>query len=51
METKFKVTEMEEIRRRAGFDSCLAVDCNGTGRDRVGGIAMLWQASINLFIT
>lgn len=36
METRLKEGEMDRIRQRCGFNSCLTVACNGNGRDRAG---------------
>lgn len=47
METKFKVTEMESIKRRTDFDLCLAVGCERNGREMAGGIALLSQKNVS----
>ncbi|MCI02340.1 hypothetical protein A2U01_0023372, partial [Trifolium medium] len=46
METRLKVDEMERIRSRCGFSSCLSVACSGSGRDRAGGLSLLWQDQV-----
>ncbi|GAU21788.1 hypothetical protein TSUD_329120, partial [Trifolium subterraneum] len=50
METRLKATEFEIIRSKLGFKNCLVVDCNGFGRERVGGLALIWmeQLSVNI---
>jgi hypothetical protein len=35
---------------RSGFTSCFSVSCNGSGRDRAGGLAFLWNDQVSLSI-
>lgn len=50
METRLKDNEMDRIRSRCGFNSCFSVACNGNGRDRAGGIALLWHDQVILTV-
>jgi hypothetical protein len=43
METRLKEDEMEKIKRRCGFSCGISVDCAGSGRERAGGISLLWS--------
>lgn len=43
-------SEMEGIRQTCGFQAGLFVDCKGTGRERAGGLALLWRENINISI-
>ncbi|GAU33808.1 hypothetical protein TSUD_221460 [Trifolium subterraneum] len=36
METRLKSFEMEGLKQRCGFNSCLTVDCRGLGKERAG---------------
>ncbi|GAU49944.1 hypothetical protein TSUD_408390 [Trifolium subterraneum] len=36
---QYEVDEMERIRNRCGFSSCILVACSGSGRDRAGGLS------------
>ncbi|KAK2422548.1 hypothetical protein QL285_033075 [Trifolium repens] len=47
METKLKETEMERIKARSGFDCGVVVPCSGQGKDRAGGLALLWNDQVN----
>lgn len=51
METRLKDDEMERIRVRCGFLSGLSVACSGHGRERAGGLALIWNGPINIAIT
>lgn len=35
---------------RCGFTSCLDVDCRGDGRERAGGIALMWGNNVTVNI-
>lgn len=50
METRLKAFELESIKRRCGFSSCLAVDCRGEGRERSGGIVLMWGDNVDVSI-
>ncbi|XP_021716609.1 uncharacterized protein LOC110684459 [Chenopodium quinoa] len=50
METKLKAFEMEKIKYKIKFSSCFIVDCEGEGRRRRGGLALLWNNSIDVNI-
>ncbi|MCH84360.1 hypothetical protein A2U01_0005192 [Trifolium medium] len=43
METRLKAFEVENVRSRLGFKNCLSVDCSGNGRDRAGGLSLMWM--------
>jgi hypothetical protein len=51
METRLKVTEIENIRSKLGFKNCLAVDCHGFGRERAGGLALMWLEHLSVNIS
>jgi len=41
METRLKVTEMESLKFKCGFNSGQMVDCSGSGKDRAGVSAVM----------
>jgi exonuclease III/ribonuclease HI len=51
METRLKVFEMDAIRNKMGFHHCLSVDCRGSGRDRAGGLSLMWTENQSLSVT
>ena len=51
METRLKSFEMEVIKQRCGFNSCLVVDCRGAGKERAGGLALLWRDPMKLTVS
>jgi exonuclease III len=51
METRLKSEEMENIRLRCSFNSCLAVSCKGFGKERAGGLACLWRDDWDVVIS
>ncbi|CAJ2638124.1 unnamed protein product [Trifolium pratense] len=50
METRLKEDEMEKIKRRCGFSFGISVDCMGSGRERAGGISLLWSDQVSLSV-
>jgi hypothetical protein len=50
METRLKEDEMEKIKRRCGFSCGISVDCAGSGRERAGGISLLWSDQVSLSV-
>jgi hypothetical protein len=50
METRLKEGEMDRIRVRCGFNSGLFVSCAGLGKERSGGIALLWNEQLDFSI-
>ncbi|XP_057457734.1 uncharacterized protein LOC130748518 [Lotus japonicus] len=48
METRSYVTEFDHVKIAMGMDCCLAMSCAGPGRRRSGGIAMLWNSSLDV---
>lgn len=42
---------MEVVKKKLKFDHVLAVDCEGKGRKRRGGLALLWKQDINIQLT
>src|SRR4051812_31146705 len=50
METRLKSDEVQRIKFKCSFDRCLVVECDGSSRDRRGGLALLWKEPINLSI-
>jgi hypothetical protein len=51
METRLKATELDNIRSKLGFKNCLSVDCVGFGRERAGGLAVMWMEHLNVNIS
>ncbi|PNX62262.1 hypothetical protein L195_g061067, partial [Trifolium pratense] len=51
METRLKATEFENIRSKLGFKNCLSVDCSGFGRERAGGLALMWMEHLSVNIS
>lgn len=51
MESRLKSEEMQVIKLNSGFEMCHSVECNGSGRDRGGWLALLWKDNVNIFIT
>ncbi|PNX92710.1 ribonuclease H [Trifolium pratense] len=50
METRLKAFEVDNIRNKLGFKNCLSVDCRGSGRDRAGGISLMWMEHLSITI-
>ncbi|KAJ1432733.1 Endonuclease/exonuclease/phosphatase [Sesbania bispinosa] len=48
METKCLLGEMKAIKRKVGYPNLIAVDCNGSGNRRAGGLAMMWKDALDL---
>lgn len=44
METLLKVSKLDTLKRKLGFQNCFAVDLVG----RSGGIALLWTEGVQL---
>lgn len=42
---------MEEIRRKLRIEGMIVVDCEGEGRKRKGGLALLWKHEMNITLT
>ncbi|KAK7250571.1 hypothetical protein RIF29_33087 [Crotalaria pallida] len=52
METRKKVTELQVLRSLNNNSyNMYAVDCNGSGRSRSGGLALLWNNSMNVTVS
>lgn len=47
METRKKKGEMQVVGRKIGYKQMIAVDCR-EGKQRGGGIALLWKETINI---
>lgn len=41
---------MERVRVRCGFSSGLSVDCCGQGKERLGGLALMWSDFVDVSI-
>lgn len=41
---------MHKIVRKIGFNNWVTIDCNGSGRDRSGGLCLLWKDECNIQI-
>ncbi|XP_048496581.1 uncharacterized protein LOC125495795 [Beta vulgaris subsp. vulgaris] len=50
-ETKLKNHEMESVKKKLRWEHILAVDCEGEGRRRRGGLALMWRSTIKIQIT
>jgi exonuclease III len=50
METRLKANEVESVRNKLGFKYCLSVDCRGAGRERAGGLTLMWMEHLNISI-
>lgn len=46
METRLKENELGNIKFKCGMDNIFVVDCTGQGRERAGGIALLWRENL-----
>lgn len=42
---------MERNRIKCGYNSCLTVDCKGNGKERAGGISLMWKEQVNVTVT
>ena len=49
-ETKLHQAEMERVRMKLKFKGMLAVDCEGDGRRRRGGIGLFWREECSVSI-
>ena len=49
-ETKLHQTEMEKVRQKLKFKGMLAVDCEGEGRSRRGGVGLFWTEECDIDI-
>ncbi|XLR24789.1 hypothetical protein S83_052689 [Arachis hypogaea] len=50
METRRKEAEMLKLRYKGGLANIVGVDCEGEGKQRAGGLAVLWDETINVII-
>ncbi|XLR19098.1 hypothetical protein S83_047010 [Arachis hypogaea] len=50
METRRKEVEMLRLRYKGGLANIVGVDCEGEGKQRAGGLAVLWDEIINVMI-
>jgi hypothetical protein len=50
METRLKAIEVENVRSRLGFKNCSSVDCSLNGRDRAGGLSLMWMELTSISI-
>lgn len=50
VETRLKEEEIQKIVQKLGFTNCVSIDCNGSGRDRSGGLCLLWKDELNIQI-
>lgn len=49
-ETKLHQAETERVRMKLQFKGMLAVDCEGDGRRRRGGVGLLWTEECDVTI-
>jgi hypothetical protein len=50
METRLSEHEMEKVRIKCGFACGIMVGCKGSGKERSGGLALMWNDQINISI-
>lgn len=50
MKMKLKTSNMVRVRQGYDFDSCLAVDCIVSGKDRTSGLGFLWRIPLEISI-
>lgn len=50
METCLKEKKMNNIQFKCGFDNGFVVHCRGQGKERVGGITLIWKDNLNLAV-
>ena len=48
METRRKAHETNNWRHLGGLANILVIDCNGEGKERSGGIALMWKNSLTV---
>lgn len=49
METRLKIREFSCLNQRfLHFEGCIAVDCDGEGRSRKGGLAIIWRGVVDM---
>lgn len=51
METNLKEDEVQRIKMNTDFKSDLVVDCIGMGRERAGGLCLLWKDPFEIQIS
>lgn len=51
METHLKKDKLSCIQFKCGFEVCFTMDCEGSGRDRDGGLGLMWLNYVNLIIS
>ncbi|XP_057760091.1 uncharacterized protein LOC130980424 [Arachis stenosperma] len=51
METRRKTDELNRIRNRGRMGNIAGIDCEGDGRSRAGGLAVMWDSSIVLEVS
>lgn len=51
METHIKDREFVTFKHKYGTNQSFTLECRGEGRERVGGIAMLWRESLKISIS
>ncbi|XLR34788.1 hypothetical protein S83_062688 [Arachis hypogaea] len=51
METRRKIDELNRIRNRGGMGNIAGIDCEGEGRSRAGGLAVMCDSSIVLEVS
>lgn len=52
METKLTYTQMMNLNTKSiKFDGCVPVECEGSGKERKGGLCILWKNHIDFTST
>lgn len=49
MDSGLKKEEVQHIITRSDFEGCFSVDCRGIGREKEGGLILLWKECVTLY--
>ncbi|KAK7281130.1 hypothetical protein RIF29_08848 [Crotalaria pallida] len=50
MEIRRKAMELQVIHSINSYYNLFAMDCDGSGRDRAGGLALLWNKALDITV-
>ncbi|XP_058749040.1 uncharacterized protein LOC131622002 [Vicia villosa] len=50
METRLKEEEAIAVKNRTKFGECFVVGCSGSGKERAGGVMLMWKDSLGVSI-
>lgn len=51
METRLKQQEVQKVKMRTVYVGNVSVDCTGNGKDRTGGLLLMWKEKLDVRIT